>query len=49
LIETPKRPSRVFRRTARRLATGRTAHILFTGYLVRRPGKIKLLRESFNP
>jgi len=33
----------------RAAATGRTAHHLFTGYLVAKAGKIKLLRESFNP
>jgi hypothetical protein len=33
----------------RAAATGRTAHHLFTGYLVAEAGRIKLLRESFNP
>ena len=35
--------------SGRAAATGRTAHHLFTGYLVAKAGEIKLLRESFNP
>src|ERR1700730_9672269 len=34
---------------ARAAATGRAVHHLFTGYLVAEAGKIKLLRETFNP
>jgi hypothetical protein len=35
--------------SGRAAANGRTAHHLFTGYLVAEAGKINLLRESFNP
>jgi uncharacterized protein len=34
---------------ARAAVTGRAVHHLFTGYLVAEAGKIKLLRETFNP
>ena len=49
LIETPEKTSAEYVAHARAAATGRTAHHLFTGYLVAEAGKIKLLRESFNP
>jgi hypothetical protein len=49
LIETPKKTFAEYQAHARAAATGRTAHHLFTGYLVAEAGKIKLLRESFNP
>jgi hypothetical protein len=47
LIDTPDKTLYVGR--GRAAATGRTAHHLFTGYLVAEAGRIKLLRESFNP
>jgi uncharacterized protein len=34
---------------ARAASTGRSVHLLFTGYLLAEAGKIKLLRETFNP
>ena len=49
LIETPERTFAEYQAHARATATGRTAHHLFTGYLVAEAGKIKLLRETFNP
>jgi hypothetical protein len=49
LIETPERTFSEYQAHARAAATGRTAHHLFTGYLVAEAGKIKLLRETFNP
>jgi hypothetical protein len=49
LIETPEKTFAEYEAHARAAATGRTAHHLFTGYLVAEAGKIKLLRESFNP
>ena len=49
LIETPEKTVAEYEAHARAAATGRTAHHLFTGYLVAEAGKIKLLRESFNP
>jgi len=49
LIETPEKTFAEYKAHARAAATGRTAHHLFTGYLVAEAGKIKLLRESFNP
>src|SRR5712672_2436723 len=49
LIETPEKAFAEYVAHARAAATGRTAHHLFTGYLVAEAGKIKLLRESFNP
>jgi hypothetical protein len=49
LIETPEKTFAEYQAHARVAATGRTAHHLFTGYLVAGAGKIKLLRESFNP
>jgi hypothetical protein len=49
LIETPEKTFAEYQAHARAAATGRTAHYLFTGYLVAEAGKIKLLRESFNP
>jgi hypothetical protein len=49
LIETPEKTLAEYQAHARAAATGRTAHHLFTGYLVAEAGKIKLLRESFNP
>ena len=49
LIETPKKTFAEYVAHARAAATGRTVHHLFTGYLVAEAGKIKLLRESFNP
>jgi hypothetical protein len=49
LIETPERTFAEYQAHARAAATGRTAHHLFTGYLVAEAGKIKLLRETFNP
>src|SRR5258705_3018849 len=49
LIETPEKTFAEYVAHARAAATGRTAHHLFTGYLVAEAGKIKLLRESFNP
>jgi hypothetical protein len=49
LIETPEKTFAEYQAHARAAATGRTAHHLFTGYLVAEAGKIKLLRESFNP
>ena len=49
LIETQKRTFAEYVAHARAAATGRTVHHLFTGYLVAEAGKIKLLRETFNP
>ena len=49
LIETPEKTFTEYVGHGRAAATGRTAHHLFTGYLVAEAGKIKLLRESFNP
>ncbi len=49
LIETPKKAVAEYVGHGRAAATGRTAHHLFTGYLVAEAGEIKLLRESFNP
>jgi uncharacterized protein len=49
LIETPEKTLAEYVAHARAAATGRTAHHLFTGYLVAEAGKIKLLRETFNP
>ena len=49
LIETSEKTFAEYQAHARAAATGRTAHHLFTGYLVAEAGKIKLLRESFNP
>jgi hypothetical protein len=49
LIETPEKTVAEYEAHARAAATGRTAHHLFTGYVVAEAGKIKLLRESFNP
>src|ERR1700704_4185592 len=49
VIVTPEKTFAEYVAHARAAATGRTAHHLFTGYLVAEAGKIKLLRESFNP
>ena len=49
LIETPEKTFAEYVAHERAAATGRTAHQLFTGYLVAEAGRIKLLRESFNP
>jgi len=49
LIETPEKTFAEYVAHPRAAATGRTAHHLFTGYLVAEAGKIKLLRETFNP
>ena len=49
LIETPEKTFAEYEAHARAAATGRTAHHLFAGYVVAEAGKIKLLRESFNP
>jgi len=49
LIETPEKTFAEYVAHARAAATGRTAHQLFTGYLVAEAGQIKLLRETFNP
>jgi uncharacterized protein len=49
LIETPEKTFAEYVSHARAAATGRTAHQLFTGYLVAEAGEIKLLRETFNP
>jgi hypothetical protein len=49
LIETPEKTFAEYVGRGRAAATGRTAHHLFTGYVVAVAGKIKLLRESFNP
>jgi uncharacterized protein len=49
LIETPEKTFAEYVAHARAAATGRTAHHLFTGYLVAEAGQIKLLRETFNP
>ena len=49
LIETPEKTFAEYVAHGRAAATGRTAHHLFTGYLVAEAGKIKLLRETFNP
>ena len=49
LIETPDKTFAEYVGRGRAAATGRTAHHLFTGYLVAKAGEIKLLRESFNP
>jgi hypothetical protein len=49
LIETPEKTFAEYEAHARAAASGRTAHYLFAGYLVADAGKIKLLRESFNP
>jgi hypothetical protein len=48
-IETPEKTFAEYQAHARAAATGRTAHHLFTGCLVAEAGRIKLLRESFNP
>jgi len=49
LIETPEKTFAEYVAHGRAAATGRTAHQLFTGYLVAEAGEIKLLRETFNP
>lgn len=49
LIETPDQTFAEYVAHARAAATGRAAHLLFTGYLVAKAGEIKLLRETFNP
>jgi hypothetical protein len=49
LIETPEKTFAEYVAHGRAATTGRTAHHLFTGYLVAEAGEIKLLRESFNP
>ncbi len=49
LIETLEKTFAEYVAHARAAATGRTAHHLFTGYLVAEAGEIKLLRETFNP
>jgi hypothetical protein len=49
LIETPEKTFAEYVAHARAAATGRAIHHLFTGYLVAEAGKIKLLRETFNP
>jgi len=49
LIETPDKTFAEYVGSGRAAATGRTAHHRFTGYLVAEAGRIKLLRESFNP
>jgi len=49
LIETPEKTFAEYVAHARAAATGRAVHLLFTGYLVAEAGKIKSLRESFNP
>jgi uncharacterized protein len=49
LIETPDKTFAEYVAHARAVATGRTLHQLFTGYLVADAGEIKLLRETFNP
>ena len=49
LIETPEKTFAEYVGRGRVASTGRTAHHLFTGYLVAEAGRIKLLRESFNP
>ena len=49
LIETPEQTFAEYVAHARAAATGRTAHLLFAGYLVAKAGKIKVLRETFNP
>ena len=49
LIDTPDKTFAEYVAHARAAATGRTAHHLFTGYLVAEAGEIKLLRETFNP
>ena len=49
LIETPEKTFAEYVAHVRAAATGRTAHHLFTGYLVAEAGQIKLLRETFNP
>lgn len=49
LIDTPDKTFAEYVAHAHAAATGRIAHHMFTGYLVAEAGKIKLLRESFNP
>jgi ketosteroid isomerase-like protein len=49
LIDTPEKTFAEYVAHARAAATGRTVHHLFASYLVAKAGKIKLLRESFNP
>jgi hypothetical protein len=49
LIETPEKTFAEYVTHATAAATGRRAHLLFTGYLVAQAGEIKLLRETFNP
>ena len=49
LTETPEKTFAEYVAHARAAVTGRTAHHLFTGYLVAETGQIKLLRETFNP
>jgi uncharacterized protein len=48
-IETPDKTFAEYVGSGRAAATRRTAHHLFTGYLVAKAGRIKLLREPFNP
>jgi hypothetical protein len=49
LIETPEKTFAEYVAHAQAAVTGRTAHHLFTGYLVAEAGEIRLLRETFNP
>jgi ketosteroid isomerase-like protein len=49
LIETPDKTFAEYVAHARAVATGRTLHQLFTGYLVAEAGQIKLIREMLNP
>ncbi len=49
LIETPEKSFAEYVTHATAAATGRKAHLLFTGYVVAQAGEIKLIRESFNP
>ena len=49
LIDTPEKTFAEYVAHARAAGTGRIAHHMFTGYLVAEAGKIKLLRETFNP
>ena len=48
-IETPDKIFGEWVTHATAAATGRKAHLLFSGYLMAFAGEIKLIRETFNP
>jgi len=49
LVETPEKTFAEYVTHATAAATGLKAHLLFTGHVVAEAGKIKLIRETFNP